>query len=120
MSIETEADEFRRYLETQCPPNWHIVTSKFENTSDKQLNFIIEPWGMPVPIPPGIAFDIVAEEPKGHAISLTVSNDDIQIWANGLMEVFVDGVGHGTTGEFYEWQKERIAKQMNPPQEPIA
>ena len=108
----SEADEFRLFLEANCRPNWHIVTSEFENASSSLITLIVEPYGTGVIINPGTACTIIGEEPKGLGISITVSdsvgdnqNIYMQIWAGDWMEVFQDRTGYAITGQLLEWRK---------------
>ena len=106
MEAKTEAEEFKVYLESQVQSGWYIVISELENRSSKPITLIAEPYATNVVIPPGGECEIMAEEPYGHAIHLTVSDNYIQVWACGLIETFQDGVGYGTTSDFLEWREE--------------
>lgn len=105
VNAKPEIEQFKDYLASKIEPGWHVVSSELENNSSNLLTLIAEPYGTPITVPPGGKCEIVAEEPEGHSISLTFSDSDIQVWANGLIEVFQDGVGYGTTSNYVEWRQ---------------
>ncbi len=37
---------------------------------------------------------------------MTFSDNYIQVWASGIIEVFQDGVAYGTTSDYVEWRRE--------------
>jgi hypothetical protein len=106
VQAKSEIEAFTAYLERRVAQGWHVVRSEIENSSSNPLTLIAEPYGVAVTIPPGGKCEIVAEEPSSYAINISVSDSYIQIWANGIIEIFQDGEGYGTTSEFLEWRRE--------------
>ncbi len=97
MEARTEIELFKAYLESRKAPGWHVVSYEIENSSSNQLCLIVEPYGTQVIVPLGRKCVIVAEEPEGHAMSITFSDHYVQVWADGLIEVFEDGARYGIT-----------------------
>jgi hypothetical protein len=105
METTTEIERFKAYLQSKLAPDWHVVTSTLENLSSNPLTLIVEPFATDIAIPPDGKCEIIAEQPIGYAINLTFSDKYVQMWAGGTVEVYQNGVAHGTTSEYVEWRK---------------
>lgn len=79
------------------------MSSTLENSSSEVINLIMEPYGTPILVPPSSSCEIVAEEPVGLGIHMEFLDSDIQVWSNGIVEVFQEGVGYGVTGYYLDW-----------------
>ncbi len=106
METMSVIEAFTSYLESRIAPGWHVVRSEIMNDSTKPLELIAEPYGASVIIAPNGKCEIVAEEPDAFAIRMSFSDSYIQVWANGIIELFEDGEALGTTSEFMEWHRE--------------
>lgn len=95
MDPKPDIEEFRAYLERKRRAGWHVVNSELENSSSKPIELIVEPYGYPVIIPPGARYEVIAQEPEDSGMHIEFSDDYMQLYANGIVDVFDAGVGFG-------------------------
>jgi hypothetical protein len=106
MEARTELEDYKAYLESQAKPGWQVIFFKLRNDRSHPLTVIAEPWGTSVTVSSGEECEVLAEEPKGYALDMTFSDDYVQLWADGHLEIFQAGEGYGITGEYVDWQQQ--------------
>ncbi|HEY7546414.1 MAG TPA: hypothetical protein VID27_16110 [Blastocatellia bacterium] len=50
------------------------------NRTDRGLTFQVEPWGEQIPMPPGTAFQVVAEAKQQGEIEIEYKENDVLVW----------------------------------------
>jgi hypothetical protein len=69
----------------------YLAIVRVTNDRSISVGLSLEPWGMVVPMPPGVAYDIVASGPADewkpeHALQVDVADDYTVVWAESVTD----------------------------------
>ncbi|MCI0885848.1 MAG: hypothetical protein J4N92_06625 [Chloroflexi bacterium] len=84
----------KRLKKTAPTASRHTCKWSYTNPKPYTIDFVMEPWGDVIAMPPGKTYEVIAQGPKSGELEkrVTASQVTVYAWPGSSLKVMSDGV----------------------------